>query len=438
MGLKVWFLAPLLYLAVAGESLSTVDFLYTATAQYETACADRFPNGAMIQKVSAGRTAPLIRAFAASADPAISFDGRRVLFAGKERSGDPWQIWEMPIIGGTPRRVTRFPDDAVAPFYAAGDRLVYARRSGGSFQVESALLGGTNPIPVTYGPGDHLPTAVLRDGRILFEAPHPGAGGRDLFTVYLDGSGVETYRCDHRHDRSGGVELSSGDILFNTGGRLARFTSPRAVEVDLPSAAGQFAGRADEAAPGEFLTAYRAGPGQSYAIYRWRPGQGAPEKVIGAPSGDAVDPLLIRPHDVPKRHPSALGDREGANLLCLNVYTSKSRIPRGSVAAVRVWTLDDGGAAVPLGQSPVETDGSFFVQAPADRGIRFELLNGGGKTIAEEKGWFWARRGEQRICVGCHAGPERAPENAVPKILLRGAEPAPLLLSRGGAHRGAK
>jgi hypothetical protein len=34
------------------------------------------------------------------------------------------------------------------------------------------------------------------------------------------------------------------------------------------------------------------------------------------------------------------------------------------------------------------------------------------------------RRGEQRVCVGCHAGPETAPENAVPVILLKSTTPA--------------
>jgi hypothetical protein len=48
-----------------------------------------------------------------------------------------------------------------------------------------------------------------------------------------------------------------------------------------------------------------------------------------------------------------------------------------------------------------------------------ELRDRSGRTIEAERGWFWMRRGEQRVCVGCHAGPERAPENAVPKVLLR-------------------
>ena len=438
MGLKFPILGVLVCLGAASDAPSPGPFLFTQTPHYKAACPDRFPRGAAIQVVRGGQAKPLAPGFAASADPAISFDGRRVLFAGKQRAADPWQIWEMPLAGGAARRLTRFHEDAIAPFYAAGERIVYSRRTAAGFQVETALMSGSDVVRLTFTPGDHLATDVLRDGRVLFEAPHPGSKGRDLYTVYLDGSGVETYRCDHGHDRSAAVETSSGDIVFNSNGRLSRFTSPRAVEVELPRVAGEFAGRPAEIAPGELIAGYRPDAGQAYGIYRWKMGQGVPEKVVTVAVGEAVQPVPVRPHGVPKRHPSSLGNRKGANLLCLNVYTSRSRIARGAIAAVRVLTLDDSGAAVPLGQAPVESDGSFFVQTPADRAIRFELLNAAGNIIEAERGWFWARRGEQRVCVGCHAGPERAPENAVPKVLLRSTEPAPLHRLPGPAAGGSK
>ena len=66
------------------------------------------------------------------------------------------------------------------------------------------------------------------------------------------------------------------------------------------------------------------------------------------------------------------------------------------------------------------------MKAPADRPIRFALLDGKGAVLREEHGWFWIRRGEQRICVGCHAGPERASENRVPAVLLRTTTPVDL------------
>ena len=81
---------------------------------------------------------------------------------------------------------------------------------------------------------------------------------------------------------------------------------------------------------------------------------------------------------------------------------------------------------VAIGTAPVEADGSFFVKAPADQPIRFALLDAKGAVVRQEHGWFWIRRGEQRYCVGCHTGPERASENRVPAVLLRTTTPVDL------------
>jgi hypothetical protein len=144
-------------------------------------------------------------------------------------------------------------------------------------------------------------------------------------------------------------------------------------------------------------------------------------KVAGP---NAYQPAPVRVRPAVPYHPSSLGDREGANLLCLNSYVSKTeRVPKGSVAEVRVWSMNLSGEAVAIGKAPVEADGSFYVQTPSEAPLRFELLDRAGKTLAAEKGWFWARRGEQRVCVGCHAGPERAPENAAPQVLLHTQKP---------------
>ena len=91
---------------------------------------------------------------------------------------------------------------------------------------------------------------------------------------------------------------------------------------------------------------------------------------------------------------------------------------------VRLYTRDAAGNVKLLGTAPVESDGSFYVQTIGDQSLQIELLDGSGKTLKREAGWFWMRRGEQRVCVGCHAGPETAPENAVPMILLKSTTPA--------------
>lgn len=412
--------APFLSLLWAGAVYtgagSSVPFIYTEAARFDP--IGRFPAGAVLHLVSNGRDTVLFPGFTASADAAVSFDGHRVLFSGKQRPGDKWQIWEAPIAGGgPPRRMVTTPEDCITPFYLPADRIVFARRMPQGFQLHIAALAGRNASPVTFGPGNQIVADVLRDGRVLFESDH-AAGIRDLYTVYTDGSGVETHRCDHRHNRHSGRGLSNGDIVFEAGGKLAKFTSTRAGEIPMVVPGGEFTGPVAEVNPAEWLVSI----GRS--LYRWAPGESNPGSALAA---NAVQPVVVRARTRPNIHPSSLGNREGANTLCLSVYTSKLRIQPESVATVRLWTRDDRGLPLALGTAPVERDGSFFVTAPADRPVRFELLDTAGKTVAAENGWFWYRRGEQRICVGCHAGPERAADNVQPQVLLRSTEPVKLM-----------
>ncbi|MEO8592601.1 MAG: hypothetical protein ABI759_04695 [Candidatus Solibacter sp.] len=439
MIIRIAVCAWALWIAVAlgGQSGPALSYLYTQAPAYDSHATlpgtERFPSGATLQFVSNGSKREFLPAFAASADAAVSFDGQRVLFAAKKQAAGPWQIWEAALREGAPRRITRADEteDSLAPFYLPGDRIVYAQRTASGFQIMRAALTGGEAQQLTYGPGNHIPTGVLQDGRILFEAAH-AAGQRDLFTVYPDGTGVETYRCDHGPDRSSARQLASGDILFNTAGALARFTSARAVQVSSAQPKGEVVGPVSEIAPADWLVSLRTAANGTYSLYRWRGGE--PELL----AGHGLQPVLARPHAAPKSFPSALRERPGANLLCLNVYTSRTAIPSGTVTTVRVWTLDDHGAPVAMGQAPVERDGSFYVQAPGERPLRFELLDAAGKIVAAEKGWFWARRGEQRVCVGCHAGPEHAPENAVPETLLRSTDPAIMTLPVHDSTGGAK
>src|SRR5262249_26959795 len=147
----------------------------------------RFPNGAAIQLFAASRKHSLVPAFAATTDPAVSFDSRRVLFAAKPKTTDPWQIWEMPLNGGAPRCIVSGKSDAIAPFYLPADRIVYSIRTPSGFQIATLSLEDGTPLQLTYGTGNRVPTDVLLDGRILFESAN------ELYTIYSDGSSVESY-----------------------------------------------------------------------------------------------------------------------------------------------------------------------------------------------------------------------------------------------------
>jgi hypothetical protein len=250
----------------------------------------------------------------------------------------------------------------------------------------------------------------------------------ELYTVYSDGSGVESYRCDHGRRRRAGKQLTSGDIVLVSASGLARFTSPLAHEVPVSAPAGDYAGDVAELPDGSWLVSWRADSKRAYELMRWPVGSHKVDVVTTRSATDLVQPVILAPRSVPSRHPSGLHDWTYANLLCLNAYTSQYQIPAGSLASVRVYTRlnmeDDRSQVALLGEAPVEKDGSFYVRIPADQPLRIHLLDRSGKIVKKEEGWFWLRRGEQRICVGCHAGPETSPENAVPLVLLRSTIPA--------------
>lgn len=405
---------------------STAHLLYTVAREYEPLAwlsgGERFPRGANLILKTGATKKPLQPDFFASADANVSFAAAKVLFSGKQKESDHWQVWELTFGSGTPRQLTHCDDDCIRPLYLPEERFVYARKSSGKFVLETAALSGaSDSLQLTHTPGNFLPSDVLQDGRILFAAAYPleSSTSAELYTVYPDGSGVEAYRCDHGHSRHSGKQVSSGGIVFVGDGRLFRFTSALAHEVAITTPAGSYAGDVAELANGVWMVSAKTARSNYYDLRTWKPGTAELVPLIAESTKNIVEPTPLASRPVPNRFPSALHEWSYANVLCLNAYTSKDHIAEGSIASVRLYTRDALGAARVQGSARVEKDGSFYLRVPGDQPLRIELLDSAGKSVKTEAGWFWLRRGEQRICVGCHAGPERAPDNAVPLVLQR-------------------
>ena len=356
----------------------------------------------------------------ASADPVVSFDGSRVLFAGKAAAASLWQIWEAPAAGGNPRQISHCQTDCTHPLYIPDGRIAYTRSSSAGSDVEIADANGGSAERLTFAPGRQITQDILRDGRILFESDG------ELYTVYPDGSGVESLRCDHGPQRSDARQIASGDVIFRIGRRFARFTPALALQVDVAQPDGESAGPIAEAAPGRWLVSLRKAAGP-LGLYLWTQEGGKVVPVETQGGTNAIQPAMLRRRTPPKQFPSGLVDsRKTGNLLCLDARASRNPIAE-AIASVQVYTRDAAGASVLLGRQTIAGDGSFFVEVPADRPLRIELLGSAGSVVRAERGWFWMRPSEQRICVGCHTGPERSPENKVPEILLRSIVPEKLL-----------
>lgn len=423
--------------------VSSNPILITAAPAYDALAAlrggERFPKGAQLLLVRAGKAEPLLPQFAASADANVSFDAASILFAGKKAPGDPWQIWELTLADRSLRQVTAGVTDAVRPFYLPAHRLLFARRVNNVFQLVAADLDGKNELPLTYLAASAIPADVLADGRILFESGYPLGEGHtpELFLVYSDGSGVESYRCDHGAPRWGGHQLLSGETVFTHGGSLARFTSPLAHEERIAAPRADYAGGPVETPSGQWLLSARTSAAAPFALRDWDRSSAVMTTVLAKPGENLVEPVLIAPRTRPRVHPSALHDWNYAILLALDSRLSRDGALKLTPSRVRLETMDPSGHAMDMGTSPIESDGSFFLKAPADQPIRFVLLDDKGAPVRHEHGWFWIRQGEQRFCVGCHTGPERAPENNVPAALLRSTIPTDLTGTAVQAEKGS-
>lgn len=417
----------------------TLRVLYTETPAWQPFAwmtgADRFPQGAQLRITSEQDSQALPAGFAATADAAMSFDGQGYFFAGKRKTGEPWQVWFQPLNGEAPVQWTQSAEDCVRPLPLPEGHIVYAAKRNGRYALVTQTAAGSAAQQLSFGSGNAMPEAVLADGRILFTAPFPlGAtsGQPELYTVYSDGTGGEAVRCDHAKAHRFPSESSSGNLLFAGGEGIAQFSPASPALQTVRSLRGEIGSPLVELPAGEWLLSWRATARSRFALATLsRQDAGSTPQTFWTGKGDLVQPVVVAARPVPPRFPSARHDWDGANLLCLNVYESPLPLRCGSVAQVRVRAQEDNGRVRVLGTSRVHPDGSFYLHLPHDRPLQMELLDANGHAVAAEKGWFWMRRGEQRVCIGCHAGPERAPDNHVPAVLEESTTPVDLTHQEG-------
>ena len=443
----------------------------------------RFPEGSRLVRLARSDHTPhcLTPEFFAAADPRTSFDGARVLFAGKRTADSPWQIWEMNVDGSGTRQVTRCPDDCLKPAYLPRGQIVYTafpeESAGGSSgrtvahlvpprahsaawtdaasQLWVSKLDGSDAHPITFGPGDFQVETVLKNGMILATARSPllPSNGRlpadrELYTLRPDGTGLATLRCDHQHPaiRSQAQELDDGAVVFvkasltsrSLGGDLAWIRRGALHNAPL-TAPPILASSPQPIAADELLVAreFPTGPttGKKLTLYIFDAAMGRfVTPVYEDPKLSTVEAVPAAAHEPPRWYWSTLNpELQKGYFVCLDGYLAEG-VPHGRIAAVltrvRVLMLDAATQKeILLGEAPMEEDGSFYIAVPPDKPVRFEVLDGAGRVVREQQSWIWSRSGEERGCVGCHEDRALAPENRWPLALRRFDTPTRLGLA---------
>ena len=396
----------------------------------------------------------------AAGDPCVSWDGRRVYFAGKSSEKADWQIYKVDAGGGRPELLTHMPGGAMDPALAAHEELVFSSpvpKAGRLWTTKepAALYGqmpGQAPRQLTFSPDSAAGATVLRDGRILFVTAqarddHHAPRHLCLFTINNDGTEITAYACQEdgvdfvRRPR----ELGDGRIAF----LAARMEEPGPMgRAECVKSAAPFATRSNlfsfrsdgcssvEPMPGNDLLACIETSGWvgrsmmgNAAIFRVAPDAaalGAP--IFDDPQWNSIEATPVAARAEPAGHTTAVmpGAPRGT-VLCLNVNDSSEpaadRNP-APAAELRVFVSAGSGQQRPLGTVPVASDGSVLVYLPVGVPLGFDTLDAQGNLLRHQPAFLWLQPKENRGCVGCHEPRNHSPRNIRPLATQR--EPARL------------
>lgn len=428
----------------------------------------RYPSGTRVilskAPFASDHAVVLSQGLFAAGSPIVSYDGRRVIFAGKATVNSDWQIYQTGLKGGRPRALTEFAGGATHPALLGNGDLIFAapNRSpaGATASVPSQLFAqtpGEQPRQLTFAQAGASDPTMLLDGRILFVSALPAEDkpdgssqrtGTSLYTINNDGTELTAFACQHeipaliyspRQLKDGRIAFlsaavpSSASIGENELNRKSDGFSAETVRLARP-----FASRASllkssgknnpgfrvvsvqpEGASNLLICAAGPATGGRFCCYRVNgESRSLPAPLIAHSSWDTIEAVEVAPPTPPTGRISTMeAAKKTGQILCLDINnTTLTGTNQAPPKAVRVRLLARTNAGVPrvLGEVDVQADGSFMAEVPADLPLGFEALDEQGQVVRREAPSLWVRSGENRSCVGCHAPHNQAPHNHRP------------------------
>ena len=423
-----------------------------------------------------GSTRVLTDGFHSAADPVVSFDATRVLFAGKQASTDVWNIYEMKVDGSNVRQITRQMGDCRNPDYqsslytikpvgvpsvpeyhitfVASDDAMNEYGGSGATSLYSCKLDGTAVRRLTFNLSSDLDPCILPDGRLVFASwqrarlDHGPAGFIGLLGINIDGSDYAPFttgqgkRVQHMPcvtPRGLVIFVEADTVGWDGAGSLGSVTLRRPLH-SYRTVIADDEGLFHSPSPlpdGRILVSRRSrDDAGTHGICTLDPADGKVEPVFDDPQWHDIQAKAVTARPEPDGRATAVPEHHEASartgkLYCLNAYTSDlgpSWLPAGAIQRVRVLegVPVKGPGAHPaslaqrriLGDVPVEKDGSFNVEIPANTPIELQILDADGMAL-RSCGWVWAKDYARQGCIGCHEDPELTPENIVVDAVKR-------------------
>lgn len=407
-------------------------------------------------------------------DPQVDYEGRRILFSWRKGGTPNYLLYEIGADGRGLRQLTFGPYDDIEPSYLPDGGIVFAssrsRRWVNCLPTPVATLfrcdgDGRNIRMLSANIEQDNTPWMLPDGRLLYTRweyiDRSQMVYHHLWTMNPDGTGQRVYY----GNLNPGHVFSDAKPVPGTRQVVATF-GERHGESEH---AGQLAFFREDLGPdapgGMTLLSPPVHGRDPYPVAAdcilfangralcVRDGQGRTRTIFTFPDA-AGDLLLQEPRPlVARRREPVLAQRAdlaqaGGRLLVQNVYAGRRMegVEPGEIKNVLVLEnlprpVNRTNVAFPfslcgtfqlnrvLGLAPVQPDGSFYLEVPANRALQLVLLDGQNRSVKRMQSFLTVMPGETLGCTGCHESRAAAPlAGAASRI--QATRQAPLALHR--------
>lgn len=426
-------------------------------------------------------TKVLSRGFHSACDPEVSFDASHMLFAGKRKPEDDWNIFEMAVDGTNLRQITNNIGNCRNPCYQAtlytivSDKPWYQLTFVGSERgalneygstpatnLYSCKLDGSAVRRLTFNLSSDMDPFIMQDGRLLFASwrrsgLNRGLLGRiALFGINIDGT---DYAAFYTHEgkrikhmpctttKGMTVFVEADSVPWDGSGSLGSVLVRRPLH-SYRSITRVSDGLFHSPSPlpdGKILVSRRSSDaGDTHGVYRLDPSNGEMELIFDNPEYHDIQAKAVEPRREPDGRSSVVTEKDPhGRLYCLNVYINDIKkpewLPAGTVKRLRVLE----GMAIksdtyiqqnerylrvsingipPLAQRRIL--GEIDIEKDGSFNIEIPANTPIELQILDAEGmalrscsWIWAKNHEPRGCVGCHEDGELTPENMLAKAV---------------------
>ena len=356
---------------------------FTAPRDQAFSPAKRYTKNCRIVSLisSAAEPTNLTPEFYSASDPDVSFDGQYIIFSGRQKAKDYWQIWKMKIDGSEKIQITKEAGDCIMPVYAGNrfylndpkptPQIIYSGtahnwknnlESGPVYSLYATDALGKTIRRLTFNLYSDFSPDVLPNGRIVFSSLQLSGkeniprGKLSLFAINNDGTDLMTFYGNHvKPVYKNGNHISDYDhrIYFiesdkpdMLGGGDIAYLSQRRPLHSYQKITRTANGTYHSPCPlpdGGLLASFRQNqPDNAYALYRFDPETGEQvEQILETPGWHCLDAQIRAPHPMVKGRSNWLipGAATGV-FYCLNSYQTNfirnEEIKSGDFKYVRI------------------------------------------------------------------------------------------------------